>query len=229
MIGIIGAMSVEIEKIKSTIQDKKEMIVSGITFASGKIHEKDVVVAVCGIGKVFAATCAQTMILKFNPEVILNIGVAGTLTNKLGIADIAIADNMVQHDMDTSPIGDPVGLISGINIIQIPCSQSIVDIIEKCVDELGIHFEIGTIASGDQFVVDKNRKDRIVKEFDAIACEMEGAAIGQVCYINKVDYAVIRAISDSADGNSHMDYAEFTIKAAENSTKVINQFIHRYQ
>ena len=228
MIGIIGAMSVEIEKIKSVIENKTEETFSGVTFAKGTIHGKDVVVAVCGIGKVFAAMGAQTMILKYSPDVIVNISVAGTLTDKLNIADVAIADAMVQHDMDTSPIGDPVGLISGINIIQIPCSEKVVEVMQKCVSELGIHQVVGTIASGDQFVVDPARKNAIVKEFGAIACEMEGAAIGQVCYVNRVEYGVLRAISDSADDNSHMDYNEFVGIAAENSFRVIHRFIDSY-
>lgn len=209
MIGIIGAMTVEIEKIRDIIEQKEEEIISGITFTTGTIHGKEVVVAVCGIGKVFAATCAQTMILKYVPDIIINIGVAGTLTTNLGIAHIAIADNMVQHDMDTSPIGDPVGLISGINMIQIPCSKNAVQLVMNCVDEIGIHYMVGTIASGDQFVADSTRKSEIVKEFGAIACEMEGAAIGQVCYINEIDFIVIRGISDSANDEAQMDFIEF--------------------
>lgn len=225
MIGIIGAMTVEMDKIKGMIENKKEETISGITFVQGTMFGKEVVAAVCGIGKVFAGICTQTMILTYHPTAIINVGVAGTLTNELGITDIAIADNMVQHDMDTSPIGDPVGLISGINIIQIPCSQSLVEKIKACVEELGIHCKVGTIASGDQFVVDKSRKETIVNQFDAIACEMEGAAIGQVCYVNGVDYAVIRAISDSADDSASMDYPTFTVKAAENSSKVMQRLI----
>lgn len=225
MIGIIGAMTVEMDKIKGMIENKKEETISGITFVQGTIFGKEVVAAVCGIGKVFAGICTQTMILTYHPTAIINVGVAGTLTTELGITDIAIADNMVQHDMDTSPIGDPVGLISGINIIQIPCSQSLVEKIQTCVEELGIHCKVGTIASGDQFVVDKDRKETIVNQFDAIACEMEGAAIGQVCYVNGVEYAVIRAISDSADDSASMDYPTFTVKAAENSSKVMQRLI----
>lgn len=229
MIGIIGAMTVEIEKIRDIIEQKEEEIISGITFTTGTIHGKEVVVAVCGIGKVFAATCAQTMILKYVPDIIINIGVAGTLTTNLGIAHIAIADNMVQHDMDTSPIGDPVGLISGINMIQIPCSKNAVQLVMNCVDEIGIHYMVGTIASGDQFVADSTRKSEIVKEFGAIACEMEGAAIGQVCYINEIDFIVIRGISDSANDEAQMDFIEFVKIASQNSFQVINKFINIYQ
>lgn len=225
MIGLIGAMSVEMEAIKALMANRQDAEVSGITFSTGTIQGKEVVAAVCGIGKVFAGICAQTMILKYAPELVINVGVAGTLTADLGIADIAVADNMVEHDMDTSPIGDPLGLISGINIIQIPCDEKLVKTISQCVTELGFGTKTGTIASGDQFVVDAARKEFIVKEFNGIACEMEGAAIGQVCYVNKVPFGVIRAISDSADNQSHMDYPEFVKVAAANSTKVIERLL----
>lgn len=225
MIGIIGAMSVEMEAIKGLMDNKQDTVISGITFTTGQIHGKGVVAAVCGIGKVFAGMCTQTMILQFAPKQIINVGVAGTLTKDLGIADIAIADNMVEHDMDTSAIGDPVGLISGINIIEIPCDEALVSTIENCVQSLSFNTKRGTIASGDQFVADKAKKEYIVNQFGAIACEMEGAAIGQVCYVNKVPFAVIRAISDSADNQSHMDYPEFVKIASANSTKVMEKLI----
>jgi len=115
MIGIIGAMQTEVELLISRLEGAEKRTVSGIDFYSGKLEKKDVVVAKCGIGKVFAAMCAQTMILAFAPAVIVNTGVAGTLTPRLSIGQVALADRVVQHDMDTSPLGDPVGLISGIN------------------------------------------------------------------------------------------------------------------
>lgn len=186
MIGIIGAMSVEIEKIQSEIENPVKKIISGITYISGVIHEKEVVVAVCGIGKVFSGICAQTMILTYQPYCIINIGVAGTLTTELTVTDIAIAGKMVQHDMDTSPIGDPVGLISGINLVYLPCDEKIINTMEQCLHTLNMNGITGTIASGDQFVVDPKQRNRIVEQFDAIACEMEGAAIAQVCYVNQV-------------------------------------------
>ena len=186
-------------------------------------------VAVCGIGKVFAGMCTQTMILMFHPEVILNVGVAGTLTKELNIADIAVARQLVEHDMDTSPLGDPLGLISGINIVEIPCDSKVIETVKNCVDQLHIHSICGTIASGDQFVVDSARKQFIVDQFHGIACEMEGAAVGQVCYVNQTPFCVIRAISDSADEQSHMDYPEFVKIAAAHSAEVINLFIQTWR
>ena len=125
MIGIIGAMQIEVEAISSMLTDTKCETLSGIDFYIGKLCGKDVVVAKCGVGKVFAAICAQTMILHYNASVIINTGVAGSLDKRIGIKDLAVSTACVEHDMDTSPIGDPVGLISGINIIEIPTDKEL--------------------------------------------------------------------------------------------------------
>lgn len=224
-IGIIAAMDSEIAAIKDAMLDKTVETVSGIEFVKGILQGKNAVVAKCGIGKVFAAVCAQTMILKYAPELVLNTGVGGTLTDKLNIGDIAVAADVVQHDMDTSPLGDPVGLVSGINVVYFPADEVAVKLISDSARELGINSEKGTVASGDQFIASREQKERIKSSFNAIACEMEGAAIGHVCYINKVPFAVIRAISDSADDSSHMDYGEFLKLAAERSFNVVMKFI----
>lgn len=224
-IGIIGAMRVEIDGLKALMENKKIITISGIEFVVGEIYGKKIVAAVCGIGKVFAALCAQTMILKFNPDVIINSGVAGTLTDELSIGDIAIASDVVQHDMDTTALGDELGLISGLNIVHIPTSQKVSKLLEQCVRELKINVKLGTIASGDSFINDADRKLKITDNFGAIACEMEGAAIGQTCYVNKVDFSILRAISDGGDENSHIDYSTFVKTAAERSIEVLKSFI----
>lgn len=225
MIGIIAAMNVEMESLRSYIENPVTETVSGITFVSGMLEGKEVVTAVCGIGKVFAAMCAQTMILRYTPDCIVNTGVAGTLTDKLTIGSIAVSSAVVQHDMDTSALGDPVGMISGINKVLLPASGDLCDQLSACATVLGIRTETGVIASGDQFISSSEKKDAIVKTFGAIACEMEGAAIGQVCYVNRVPFCVLRAISDSADGSSHMDYPTFVGMAAEQSVKLLRTFL----
>ena len=160
MIGIIGAMGIEVEQLKASLNDIETTVISGIEFYSGKLSGKDVVVAACGIGKVAAAVCAQTMILKFEPKLIINTGVGGTLTERLGVGDIAVADFTVQHDMDTSPLGDPLGLISGINIVKIPCCESATKLLSDSIDKVGsLKSVVGTIASGDQFVNSRERKE----------------------------------------------------------------------
>lgn len=221
MIGIIGAMKIEVETLKAAMTCKKTEKISGIEFVSGNLYGKEAVVAQCGIGKVFAAICAQTMILIYGVDTVINTGVAGTLSSELGIADIAVSSACVQHDMDTSPLGDPVGLISGINIIEIPASEKLCTLVCREAENLSINAKAGVIASGDCFVSSPEKKRYISETFSGVACEMEGASIAQVCYVNGVDFVVIRAISDSADGSAEMDYGEFSALAADKCAKVV--------
>lgn len=221
MIGIIGAMSAEVEALKAKTEEKRVEVVSGIEFVSGKLCGKDTVIAQCGIGKVFAAICAQTMILRYGAEVLINTGVAGTLSDRIGILDLAVSTAVVQHDMDTTAIGDAPGLISGINVIEIPASREL----EKKVIDIAVmqgnRALGGVIASGDQFINSSSRKAFIRDTFGAIACEMEGAAIGQVCYVNGVDFVIIRCISDNASGEAEMEYPEMVKLAALKSQRLV--------
>ena len=227
MIGIIAAMEKEMAGIEAVIENKKIETVSGIKFVSGTVYGKEVVCAVCGIGKVFAAICAEAMIIKYNPDVIINTGVAGTLTDKLSIADVAISTGLVQHDMDTSFLGDSVGLISGINVVEFKADDKTREIIKASVEEIGINYVEGVIASGDQFIADKAVKQRIVENFGAVACEMEGGSMAQVCYVNNVPFCAIRSISDTADGDPEMAYVDFLEIAAKNSISLTLKFIEK--
>ena len=111
-IGVIGAMQIEVDNLKASMSDISTKEYSGVTYVCGTIGDKEVVAAVCGIGKVFAAICAEAMILEFHVDYVINIGVGGTLCKELGVMDVAVADKVVQHDMNTTPLGDPVGLLS---------------------------------------------------------------------------------------------------------------------
>lgn len=226
-IGIIGAMRCEVDSLKGMLENIKLEDVSGIEYAIGTLLGHEVIVAMCGVGKVFAALCAQTMILKYNPDIIINTGVAGGLSKTLAIGDIAVSTAVVQHDMDTSPIGDPKGLISGINIIEIPADKGLCDLVLKSAKELSMRAEAGIIASGDQFVATNERKEYIVDTFGAISCEMEGAAIGQVCYVNNKPFVVIRAISDGGDDEAGMSFDKFMLLAAENSVKLLIKVLEK--
>ena len=103
----------------------------------------------------FAAICTEAMILKYDVDCVINIGVAGTLCEELGVMDVAIANCVVQHDMNTSALGDPIGLLSGLNEIYLPADEKLNAVIEKCVAARNINYEIGTIATGDLFLADR--------------------------------------------------------------------------
>ncbi len=227
MIGIIGAMDIEVDGLKAKMTDRQTRIISGIEYTSGLLGGQSVVTAVCGVGKVNAAICAQTMILSFPITGIINTGVAGSLTTKLEVGDIAIAADTVEHDMDTTPLGDPLGYITGLNMVRLPSDARLSELLQCSAKALGITHLIGTIVSGDQFIYKAEQKTRLAETFDAIACEMEGAAIGHVCRCNDMPFAIVRAISDSMTGKSEMEYPTFKLLAAEISNKIIMDLMTR--
>ena len=220
--GIIAAMEIEAERINAEMSEKKTETVGGITFVSGKIGTSDVVCAVCGIGKVCAAMCAQTMIVRYEPDAIVNTGIAGTLSDELGIGDIAVSSALVQHDIDVSDLDrTPRGYHPTLGITEIPASEKLGDRIEKIARGLGVKVKRGVIATGDQFISSSETKEMLAKSFGAIACEMEGGAVAQVCYMNKIPFTVIRAISDGANEQSFDDYPAFARFAAEKSSETV--------
>lgn len=223
-IGIIGAMSVETEGLIAEMTEAQTHTVSGVTYTVGKLCGREVVVATCGVGKVFAAICAEAMILSFGVTALLNTGVAGGLSPMLEVGDVVVADEVVQHDMNTTALGDPQGLLSGINVIKIATDKHLQKALCEATAELGYNGIVGTVASGDLFVAKEKTKARLVADFDAVACEMEGAAIGHVAYVNQIPFAVLRAISDGGDG---MEFSEFVTLAAKTSVAITKEFLSR--
>ena len=228
-IGIIGALSNEVEKLISAIENRSKESVSGIDFYTGTLDGKCVVVAKCGVGKVYAAMCAEAMIIKYSPKIIINTGVAGALKSGIKTLDVVIATSLVQHDMDTTAVGDPRGMImvGTEEKIFFEADTNAQKVISEAADELSLTSYSGPIASADKFVASREEKEEIRELFGAYACEMEGASIAQVAYVNSVPFAVIRAISDSADTEATMDFPTFMPLAAENSTALTRAFIKK--
>ena len=223
-IGIIGAMDVEVEGIIARIDGAEERTVGGIKFTSGKIDGRDVVVAQSGMGKVAAAACAQTMIVAYSPVCVINTGIAGSLSRDIGLLDIVIAERTVQHDFDLTSWGYHIGEIQDVGLFM-ECDPSICRGLSAAADSLGIKNVIGTVASGDSFIADDDKKAWIHDTFSASACEMEGAAIGQVCVMRGVPYCVLRTISDGGDDDAKMTYETFKPIAAKQSVDVMTEFL----
>ena len=220
MIGIIGALDIELERLIGAMQEPVHREISGVPFTCGRLLGTDVVIARAGVGKVNAAVCAQTMALIYEPELIINSGVSGALSPDLRVGDVVIGTDVVQHDVDTTAMGDEPGFVSTVDRLSFPLDNFASTAIAAAAEELGIRAVRGRIASGDQFVASSARKAEIVRLFAAATCEMEAGAIAQVCHLNNIPCAVIRSISDGGNEEAPMSYEEFLPLAAKNSAEL---------
>jgi len=228
-IGIIGAMAEEVSLLKEEMTIEEAVDCAGMTFCKGTLCGRDVVIVISGIGKVNAAVCAQILIDKFHADVLINTGVAGSLDAVINIGDMVISTDLVEHDMDTSVFGDPLGQVPRMDTFSFPADPVLVEKAVQANHEANpdIQTFTGRIVSGDQFISSKEVKEKLVEVFQGRCAEMEGAAIAHAAYLNKVSCVIIRAISDKADGSSHMDYATFEKKAIEHSVRLVKTLLPR--
>ena len=206
-LGIIGAMTVEVETLKSQMQNVAVVEKGGMTFFDGTLEDLSVVVVVCGVGKVNAALCVQVLCDCFDVTHIVNTGVAGSLDSELDIADLVISRDAMYHDFDCHPINDNyvVGQVPGLPVLSFPADEQLIQLAYDAAEAVQPgHNRIGRVASGDQFVCDADQKTYIIKHTGAICTEMEGAAIAHAAWRNQKPYVVIRAISDKADASAEM-------------------------
>lgn len=231
MIGIICAMQVEADGIITLCENTESREIYGMNYTTGTLCGKEIVVVVCGVGKVNAAMCAVTLINKYQPSLVINSGVAGALSPLVSIGDIVVGTKAVEHDMNTTALGDKRGEISFPDgkVMYFECDRAAVTLMASVCKELpDTRVAQGIIASGDMFVSDRRQRLRLNDRFSALACEMEGAAIGHACYCCKVPFAVIRAISDDLDENKGMDFVKFCELASKKSVAAINAFVAKY-
>ena len=227
MIGIIGAMEEEVAELKKDMQIDETIEQAGMVFCKGSLGGKDVVIVRSGIGKVNAAACTQILVDDFKADYIINTGIAGSLKAEINIADIVISSDVLHHDMDASGFGYPLGQIPRMDTLSFAADERLIKLAgEACknaVPEIGVH--VGRVVSGDQFISDKAVKERISSNFDGFCTEMEGAAIAQVSYLNKVPFVILRTISDKADDSATMDYPAFEKLAIANNVKVMKELV----
>lgn len=229
MIGIIGALDIELERLIGAMREPAHREISGVPFTCGKLLGTDVVIARAGVGKVNAAVCAQTMALIYEPELIINSGVSGALSPELRVGDVVIGTDVVQHDVDTTALGDEPGFVSTVDRLSFPLDNFASTAIAAAAEELGIRAVRGRIASGDQFVASTERKEEIVRLFSAVTCEMEAGAIAHVCFLNRIPCAVVRSISDGGNEEAPMSYEEFLPLAAKNSSELTLAYLKSLQ
>ncbi|MCL2703644.1 MAG: 5'-methylthioadenosine/adenosylhomocysteine nucleosidase [Defluviitaleaceae bacterium] len=226
-IGIIGAMDEEIAVLKPKLEMISAKSIVGTEFYMGKLRDVSAVVVRCGIGKVNAAVCVQVLSDMYGVDCIINTGVAGGLDPRLSVCDVVISKDVVQHDFDATMFGYEAGIIPRMPVSFFEADSELVSAAEKACDVVlsGHKAILGRIASGDLFVSRKEDKDRIINVFSASCVEMEGAAIGHACYLNKIPFVIIRAMSDTADGGATEDFNKFVIKAAEQSGAIVERML----
>ena len=223
MIGIIGAMADEVALLQKEMKAEEIIEKAGMRFHKGQLCGKDVVVVQSGIGKVNAALCAQILVDVFQVEILINTGIAGSLDAQIDIGDMVISTDAVQHDMDTTIFGDPLGQVPNMDTFSFPADEKLVELARKVNEETNpdIQTFTGRIVSGDQFISSKEIKEHLVSTFGAKCTEMEGAAIAHAAYLNKVSCVIIRAISDKADNSAEMDYPTFEKMAVLHSSRLV--------
>ena len=221
MLGIIGA------SLKNEMENPAINKIAGMDFYEGVIGGKDVVVVKCGIGKVNAAMCTQILADRYNVDVVINTGVAGSLNNDIDICDIVISTVPQEHDMDVTALGYEKGIIPDMDVSIFESDRKLVELTKKSAKEAGLDVKVfeGKVVSGDQFISTHEKKKSLKNSFGGDCAEMEGAAIAHVASLNNIPFLVIRAISDKADGGAHMDYPTFEKKAAANSILLLNEII----
>ena len=220
-LGIIGAMDVEVAILKEKLVDSKVTTVGKMAFFEGKLSGLDVVVVQCGVGKVNAAMCAQTLCDRFGVTHLVNTGIAGSLDNELDIGDVLVSRDAMYHDFDCVNFGYPMGKVPGLDVVSFPADEEMIHLAFAASESLKPgHTKMGRVATGDQFVAEKALKNQIIERTGANCTEMEGAAIAQAAYRNSVPFVILRAISDKADDSADMDYPTFERIAAHRCAEV---------
>ena len=224
-IGIRGAMDLEVDKLIEAMTDKEEIVYGKRKFYKGKLSGVDTVLARCGVGKVNAGVTVQMMVDKFGIGAIINTGVAGSLDEKINIGDIVLATGAVYHDMEAVAFGYKPGQVPQMDVFEFPTDEKLIQLAEDACHRVNPDIKTfrGRVASGDQFIADRETKNRIKSTFDPVCVEMEGCAMAHAAYLNEIPCLIIRAISDKADDSAEMDYPTFEAKAAVHCANMVEE------
>ena len=225
--GIIGAMDEEVASLRKDLTEQRVQMIAGMEFFEGKLDGREVIVVKCGVGKVNAAACTQILIDVFHADRIINTGVAGSLDAAIDIGDIVVSTDAVHHDMNATALGFAPGEIPESGMQTFPADEDMRKSAVRAVKEAapGIHVFEGRVCSGDQFIASGVQKQTIIDTFGGMRCEMEGAAIAQVCTLNETPFVIIRAISDKADDSEEMSYNTFMEIAAERCATITRYMV----
>lgn len=226
-IGIIGAMELEVEELKSEMTVSGIVKKAGMEFYEGTLSDAPVVIVRSGIGKVNAALCTQILIDLFEVTHVINTGVAGSLNAGLDIGDILISRDALHHDMDVTVFGYQPGEVPQMGRREFPADERLMQLAREACEKVNpdIHAIFGRVVSGDQFISGNDVKERLISEFKGDCAEMEGASIAHGAYLNQIPFVIIRAISDKADNSAEMDYPAFEKAAARHSAALVKELV----
>lgn len=219
-IGIIFAMNEELTALKKYFTIDKITKIYDLTFYEVNFIETRLVLVESGVGKVNAGRTTQILIDNYKPSAIYNIGVAGGVDKSLKVGDVVISTSLVQHDFDITAFDHKKGYIPNVGDV-IPVDRILVMNSIEALEKKRLPYKLGCIASGDIFCTDAKMASKINEKFNALCVEMEGAAIGQVCFLCQVPCLVLRSISDCPDNNNRITYDEFLPAACENIAKIM--------
>jgi adenosylhomocysteine nucleosidase len=240
---ILGAFEREVTLLEDRLIERQIHQIEGIRFVTGKLHDRNVVVAWTGVGKVNAAMTTTLLIEHFKPEYIIFTGIAGAVNTELRPGDIVIAEKTAHHDMGTVW---PEGLfVKGVksrldgfeNPVFLPADEKLVTLAQKAAEQIDMRrvelaagrrkpkIITGVIVTGDSFIASTEKCAELRQKLKADAVEMEGAAVAQICYQRQIDHLVIRSISDSADEGAVTDKQMFYVLAAKNSSDLVAEMI----
>ncbi len=225
--GIVSAMENEVMLLKNSMDLETTETVSGMTFYRGKLGGREAILVQCGRGKVNAGVCAQTLILRYGVDSVINTGVAGSLSSELNIGSIVISTDAVQHDVDVSALGHKRGTIPGNALSVFPADGELRRSAAAAAASVVPQKRVveGRVCSGDQFVADSAKKRSLGEDFGAVCCEMEGAAVAQVCAMNAIPFVLIRAISDKADDLGHLSYQGLFEAVARHNAAIVRYMV----
>ncbi len=208
---IIGAMDSEVSLLINTMEEDYSETVGSSVYHVGTLNGKNVVVVKCGEGKVNASMCAQAAIVKYGATAVINTGVAGTLSDSVGIGDIVVSTETVQHDYEMDELNHERGYVPNVGTVAVQADTVLREAAVKAIHRVDGDRNVfeGRVCTGDQFISGMEERSAITDVFGGLCCEMEGGAIGQVCYLNNVPFVVVRCISDDTSGAGADDYNTF--------------------
>ena len=219
MIGIIVAEEKELKEVLKLVDSSEVINIYEKEFYKGFINDKEVVVVKSNVGKVNSARVCQILIDNFNPSLVINVGTAGSVDNRLEIGDIVVADKLVQYDFDVTPFGRKLGEIENVGEF-ISVDEKLLSLFKN------LNVTIGCIASGDKFIINNEEKNNVRNVFNALCIEMEGASIAQVCYLDSIPFLVVRSITDKKDGSSKVEFETFLESSSKKVAELLKEILN---